>query len=375
MKQLILHIGTGKTGISSIRNQLIKNKQLLEKNNIYYLGKFFEHSSSKEEVDWARPNGFYMLEDKSSHTIRLELSNILQSISQYLPKEATCIIANESLHHGPVPFAQAFVNATCDINCSLHALAYARSHPSYLQSAYKQWGVRHKTKEGPIVGFKQWCLSEERFSIYAEQINQWNIILQDKLDIYNYDSIENTHEHFFEIIKKVSGSTFDLKMDKEKFYATPSDESIFIYALNNNRHFSRQLPQIVETYLNAHYRASNNPPLDLEDIVPSDETLVYITNTPKIKNDIDLINRLLLQKGQNTHELIVNSAKEQTMIGTRDSIVSSMLSSLIAISISQHAEIEKLKDELRALKSSVEEIGKSQKSKSEQINSFQFGGE
>ena len=372
MKNLILHIGTGKTGISSIRNQLTKKNQDLKANDIFYLGKFFEHSPLATKPDWMHPSGFYRLKDASSDFIEAELSNSLHSIAEKLPENATCIIANESLHHAPNPFAHTFTRAASSINCNLHAIAYVREHSSYLKSAYKQWGVRHKTQKGPVLGFKKWCMTQERFSVYAKQINDWDILLKNELNVYNYSAIEDINEHFFETIKRISGISANFGIETERFYETPAEEAILIHALHNNRFFSQQLPHTVNDYLKHHYKTPENPPLNLKQVQTSQEKLLEILDTPKIKDDIELVNTILRQKGQPLHDKTKKSRPELEGSERQSLIISSLLSSLVSISISQHNEIKKLKDELKSINALVAKIGNNPQSDDGQTNFFEI---
>lgn len=372
MKNLILHIGTGKTGISSIRNQLAQKKHQLEENKIFYLGTFFEHSILKAKPEWMNPeDGFYMLKAQSIEIIRAELLKSLQLLSDQLPENATCIIVNESLHHGP-EFADAFKRATSYVGCNLHAMVYVRDHYSYLKSAYKQWGLKHKTYEGQISSFKKWCLSEEKFCVYARQINDWNMLLKNELDVYNYNAIENINEHFFETLKRISDTSVEFDTETERFYETPTDEAILIHALRNNRFFSLQLPDTVDDYLKHHHKESDNPPLNLQEIQTSHEKLLDILDVPKVKDDIELINAILRQKGQPLHEKATNTDPELEKSERQYLIVSSILSSLVSISISQHNEIKKLKDELRLTNALVAKIGSNRVSNDGQANFFEI---
>ena len=104
----------------------------------------------------------------------------------------------------------------------------------------------------------------------------------------------------------------------------------------------------------------------------SQEKLLEILYIPKIKDDIELVNTILRQKGQPLHDKIKKSRPELEGSERQSLIISSALSSLASISISQHNEIKKLKDELKSINALVAKISNNPESDDGQTNFFEI---
>src|SRR5437667_280063 len=69
--------------------------------------------------------------------------------------------------------APAF-NAVAD-RVQLEIVAYLRRQDRWAVSAYKQWGIKHKTYEGPVQPFTKWFNPEE--CDYLTVLNRWHSLV------------------------------------------------------------------------------------------------------------------------------------------------------------------------------------------------------
>jgi hypothetical protein len=166
MKKLIIHIGTGKTGISSIRRSAVDSALNLSKHNIFYLGNFFEYSSDPTaQISDRFREGAHHLRKQWSTSIEKAFHQSLDDVFSGLPDDSVGFVLNESLHHLHNPFASSLKQFEERSQIQIKIKAYARNHGDYSVSAYKQWGLKHKTNTGPILSYTAWCQKFENLFI------------------------------------------------------------------------------------------------------------------------------------------------------------------------------------------------------------------
>jgi hypothetical protein len=151
--KLIMHIGMGKTGTSSIQYALRTNPAELEAQRARYLGMWFDAIDPK----YATHRGFREFCRQTDS----ELVASAQAYARHLDSLAedkgidTCIFSNEALFvSGPAlaPFLTELAN-----HVDLSILAYVRNPYQWLPSAFTQWGLFHKQQAGPLQSFRDRC--------------------------------------------------------------------------------------------------------------------------------------------------------------------------------------------------------------------------
>ena len=193
--ELILHIGTGKTGSTSIQATLKNNVCYLETHGIFYVGYMFDLLSDKS-YSWQRRSGtetFNRLPEAQRHH---ELSETLkQAKIEAHSKGCTKLLwSNEALCN--MPHVASIIKAVWADQVEI--IAYVRRHDDYAVSAYKQWALKHKIHEGELLSFEEFT---HRFPLtYYDRLAVWNNEAW-QFNIFNYHLNKNIVECFFEYLQ------------------------------------------------------------------------------------------------------------------------------------------------------------------------------
>ena len=190
-KQLVLHVGTGKTGTSSIQKASAVQKNYLKNKGWVYLGLNGEHYEDK----------LYIWQEKAASSEFQKLSKIdfdeqfLNLLKSSIYRHNRIFIVNE-LFFG---YSSRLKNVLQEISkiCDVKIFVYLRHPVSYSISAFKQWGISHKTYDG----FRQLSFSEflaKNGVNYSGHLESFSKINGCELSVFNYEEIDNVTNHFFE---------------------------------------------------------------------------------------------------------------------------------------------------------------------------------
>lgn len=202
MVKLIVHIGHGKTGSSSIQKTLKNGMAALDSAQIRYLGLMLEHACSGVQADWQKePGSDRFFDNTPVSQAQAELSTILDAEFQELTRRnyALAIWSNEWIMERPEKVLPV-LKSLSDQNVDIEIQAYLRRHDKWTVSAYTQWGLRHKTYEGPVIPFKDWVARRgKKFARYYETLLPWLDAFGDRLRIMNFDAAGDVAEHFLRV--------------------------------------------------------------------------------------------------------------------------------------------------------------------------------
>jgi hypothetical protein len=141
--RVILHVGTGRTGTSTIQTFLERNRLLLHKHDFDYAGPNDLVSCPQEEGCW----------DEGG------LSRGLRELKQRMQDARTgsMIWSRESLSTYDFIKSTERVRMIKDAFPASHpqVVIYLRRQDHYLRSAYLQWGIKDKTYPGPTRKFDE----------------------------------------------------------------------------------------------------------------------------------------------------------------------------------------------------------------------------
>lgn len=230
--KLILHAGMGKSGSSAIQRSLEQNESVLKAGNTMWTGMWLERLLGD---DTPRKNEFFKIapEDWRARGEALALA----VHAQYRDTGTrTFVTSNESIYHHAEsygPFLEA-VHRTCD----LEMVIYCRSPASYLPSAYGQWGIRHKTRHGPIKSYSE--LARVMVRQY-EDVIAWKQLLGDACHVFYYDGIVDVVAHFFDHLGLMLESE-----GSNRFYERPDDIELLLRGLFNDRFDGQAFPMIYD---------------------------------------------------------------------------------------------------------------------------------
>lgn len=148
--KVILHIGMGKTGTSSIQQALSAAPDTLKAQRCMYLGMWLDRIDPR----YVGHGGIRAFFEENREKMDVRASDFFSSLMRVSNQEEidSFIISNEAFFAYANEFAP-FVIALKEL-CDLQVVAYMRNPMDWLESAYTQWGLFHKQNTGPIVPFK-----------------------------------------------------------------------------------------------------------------------------------------------------------------------------------------------------------------------------
>lgn len=187
--RLILHIGMGKTGTSSIQRTLNENQELLANQKAAYLGMWF-NSIDPSFRGYEGQARFFRSEDATKRDYARQFVRILEH-KRTLEGTELFILSNEALF-GQVLALRPFVEELSG-QIDLGIIAYVRDPHLWLPSAFTQWGLRHKEQAGPLQPFSQ----RARVLIgQYEGLRYWLQDFRDIMDVRKHDTSINVVEDF-----------------------------------------------------------------------------------------------------------------------------------------------------------------------------------
>jgi hypothetical protein len=199
--EVILHIGMGKTGTSSIQKALSDNADSLRAQDVDYLGMWFDIIDPKFSGG-AGSHEFYgsSAEDQIAYAKRfverLEQRQAKFKCSRFLlSNEAIYGLSNETIF-GKNPKMTPFINALQQL-VNVELIIYVRDPREWLPSAYAQWAVYHKVEPGQIKPFAE--KGRSLVKVYSG-LPRWVDLFGDILTVRLFQKSVNVVEDFAKIL-------------------------------------------------------------------------------------------------------------------------------------------------------------------------------
>ena len=149
--KLVMHIGMGKTGTSSIQRALATNQRRLAAQRAAYLGMWFDAIDPSFEGLMGQRH-FAAGDAEQMHDRALTLRSILERRAASEGIE-TFVFSNEAIF--PSVTTMTPFLAALEERLDLRLVTYLRDPRSWLPSASTQWGIKHKVEGGPIRPFPE----------------------------------------------------------------------------------------------------------------------------------------------------------------------------------------------------------------------------
>lgn len=336
MTELIVHIGDGKTGSTSIQRTLDAGRAELSRQSIAYLGRTLEHCTSTEPFGWQTPEGAArLLHQMDPETAADQIFEVLAADLETLDGAGvrTAIWSNEALcarHEAPIRALTRLQEA----GVRLRVVLYVRRHDHWARSAYAQWGVRHKSYLGQVKSFKDWIA--ERPVAIAGKLRRWDDAMGDVLDIRNFHGVGDVVGDFLSL----AGAR---DIDTVQAYETPPPAVLAAWAVYNSQSENEVLPDRFARLLNPsgllHETPVNLP--EPADLMPSAEDLAQLLEASG--DDLAAVNAALRARGQDDLDG-VPPAKGTAPPGTWE-----MLQLTLQMVFSLQEQVLQLKRQLRDL--------------------------
>ena len=327
--KLILHVGAGKTGTTSIQKTLMENNIELKKQGAYYLGHMLENAYL-QKYKWQKTK-FYKMEDEEAEDQLMEI--LLDTIRQAKEENIhTLIWSNESFFFSKRKKILSILHKLKKRNIDLIIIAYVRRHDAWIRSAYEQWGIVHKMYRGEVRTFEEW-LGNRDFEFY-DKILFYQSDFPEEFTVRNMDAAADVVQDFFEIcgiktenIKQVSANV------------SRSNEELVLRSLYNSNFQERILPSEFRRNVLNVKKNKLTPTEYLTALMPSDEDYRHIKKVTL--DDFEKLNQVLV--GENQKPLSNSEIKRKSTIVDTDKLV--ML--LCEIVIDQSLKISNLEDALK----------------------------
>lgn len=335
--RLILHVGAGKTGSSSIQETLRINHELLKARGIWYLGMMFEHSPVKR-YPWQIPSGFEALVKLKNDEITDQLVDVLESTLSEIKLRGghTAILSNESLfHHHREPLFKA-IEILHDKGWEIEAVAYVRRQDAWAKSAYIQWGLKHKIFEGELLPFAQWSNQlSDRYSQFSQNLHAWMQFEWLKCHVRNADYVGDVVKDFFTLL----GLTLD-EFSVQRANMQPCSEELLLRALFNSMFSGSVPPERFDRLLGAkdiNYKCSASTFLNA--CLPTQEDLnKYQENNAA---DIEEVNRILEKSGQPRLDITPKN------LSSSEADLGKVVAALFAMLVYQAQRVEHIESKMR----------------------------
>lgn len=231
--EIILHVGMGKTGTSSIQQALTQNTEALLSQGILYLGMWFDLiDPGFSEIQGQQRFYQSSSEDMEAHAIRfleqLESKRQETGVSRFL-------ISNEEIY-GQVKQITPFI-AALKTRARVRLIAYARDPREWLPSAYNQWSVFHKNYTGPIRPYAE--VAQKLVLVYSGFL-QWGAAFQDILTVRPFSKAMNVVEDFADTLN------LQLEIPAQRTLERVDTSEGLLRAFYNNRLSENALPSLFD---------------------------------------------------------------------------------------------------------------------------------
>jgi hypothetical protein len=346
-KTLIVHIGTGKTGSTSIQKYLKSIQPKLSQRNITYFGINLELAPKPKDRPWQKPEGTNFLRRMPLEAAKVEVGQVLEEALNSLDDNGVAVWSNESIYETPLLYLPALQEAQSKLGVKVIAVAYVRAIKSYATSAYKQWGVMHKTYSGSVVGFAEWVGRQTSFLSYGAALKTWEDAFASNFKLLNYDVLDDVRISFMQLIPGCEDLLPPALQAKDN--ATPGDLHLALYALYNSLFAESVLPIDVATLISRNklaYGGMMESPL--ASLYPSAQELEDVIAL--FTKDQEIANQILSSKQQ---PLLQNSlAGPQSGAASsanETKLYNGVLSLLISIAVEQEKRIGSLQSLIATL--------------------------
>lgn len=244
--KLYVHGGAGKTGTSAIQDYLRSNPEKLKANGACYTGLFFENY---QPLDDGRPLSTIYASAVAQGPEAMEelVRERLKAVSAHCRENNlhSVIWSNEGILTTHRAMGSVLRSLSRDFDLKL--ILYFRRQDSWFLSAYKQWGIRHKTYGGSIKDFESWYDGYKIYGDYDKILGEWEKSLAiEQIQVRIYDLCESVVRDFLPLVGLPVGEE---SASQTRTYRTPSDTVLSLFKLFNNQFEEPRHPQAFSHFL------------------------------------------------------------------------------------------------------------------------------
>lgn len=290
---LIVHIGAGKTGSTSIQFTLRAARAQLSATQLAYLGLTLEHVPGAQQAhSWcvdSHPQALFQCQEKDRHaTDTAVVETVLAELARLGSAGVTrAVWSNEAFMVRHARILPILVRLS-EAGVRIQPIVYVRRHDDWARSGYVQFGIKFKNYEGPLRDFDDWLDGQD--ISYAPHLAAWRAAF-DTLEVYNFDAIADVTQHFLDRI----GAP---KLTPVRANDKPANALLAAWSVFNGRQSKRMMPaafqRIAARLRILNDRGADVPPLD--QLLPDTGQLEAVQQ--RFAEDLAEVNALLAQQGQ-----------------------------------------------------------------------------
>jgi hypothetical protein len=291
---LIMHIGSGKTGTTSLQNVLLNNTDKLNEQGFHYLGLMLE-TAYTVKFPWQRKTTvntdfFKMpLEQATSELYEILSDAVLEGKRRNIH---TLIWSNESFFDNEKQLIEVLGRLRKE-GLETKIVAYIRNHDSWAKSAYIQWGIKHKTYTGKVQSFKEWIKSH--IPNFSKKILPYMNNFPGHVILRNMDTVEGK-----DVVKDfLTLSSIDYKdfaLGNSNLNLSLGNEELLLRALFNSKYNTQVLPERFNNMFEYFNPESGTAEDFVRNLLPSIEDLKNIQDVTE--EDRLQINKYFLEQSQ-----------------------------------------------------------------------------
>lgn len=288
--RLILHMGAGKTGSTSIQQTLKHAQETLKRNGFWYLGLMLENAH-EAKYSWQRETttnfDFNRLGKEAGSK---QLVSVLVPTLEAARAHGihTLIWSNESFFDVNDAILDGLSHLQNEL-INVELVVYIRRHDSWARSAYLQWGIKHKTYKGGLRPFHEWVrYALPKFSERLEAIAEKRV---GSLNIRNYDHNKDVVNDFIAVCG-LEGA----KLEHRRANDTPDAAELLLRALFNEQFSEAVLPNVFDGAVGMGLLRGGSTEKFLESLLPTDSDLRNVRDA--CSGDREKVNLLLAGNGQ-----------------------------------------------------------------------------
>jgi len=341
-KTLIVHIGIGKAGSTAIQKHFFQRRAILSHAMLQYWGLNLEFTKAKRTYPWQTPGGIGILQKMKAPQAIEELKCVLLEAIQATPDDHKAIWSNESIYERPDVYGQVLEEIRDESKVDLLIIGYARNHSQYTVSAYKQWGVKHKTNSGRILSFREWVNLRKDFLSYGKKLVQWELRFPNSFKLFNYDSAGDIVTHFLNVFDS-SSDLLPSKTDRS-VNVSPQSSELALFALYNNQFHEPVTPKGMQDILRRFPQVRQQQPFaSLSSLFPAASDISHAMQL--LSEDIAIVDEMLMRRGQPPLPGDISKQEERL---TESEVTNCVLSALLSMIILQDQRIADLEAKIHS---------------------------
>ena len=289
--ELIVHIGAGKTGSSSIQGALRRNRDLLLDGSIRFLGQVLERTAQPKKYAWqAREEaGRFFRPDDEVERANQVADVLIEEFGAAENAEVTRYIWSHEAIARKGKFLIPALMKVQEQGVRIQIIYYLRRHDEWAKSAYVQWGIKHKGNVGRVRSFKEWMTPG--YANHYDHLQTWLEAFPDMVKIRNYSAISDVVSDF--------SSALDLELKLEgmpRANTSPGNELLAAWAVYNSRADRPRKPHLFQSIAKRANLFANSPDLPpISELLPDAEDLGDVVEA--VKQDAEALNKVIGEQG------------------------------------------------------------------------------